>query len=71
MLGTYVNIELANALTKRTLLVIGQIQDVFNVSRNEVSRLSVKGMQVCPRKQAKSANSLKLDSWLDSCIYRA
>ena len=49
MLGTYVNIELANALTKRILLVIGQIQDMFNASRNEVLRLSVKGMQVCPR----------------------
>ena len=33
MLGTYVNVELANPLTKCTLLVIWQIQDVFNTSR--------------------------------------
>ena len=36
-------------MTKRTLLVIGQIKDVFNASRNKVSSLSVKVMQVCPR----------------------
>ena len=36
MLGTYVNVELANPLTKRTLLVIWQIQDVFNTSRTRV-----------------------------------
>ena len=29
MLGIYVNLELANFLTKCTLLVIGQIYDVF------------------------------------------
>ena len=49
MLGTYVKLELANPLTKHTLLVIGQIQDVFNASRNKVSRLSAKAMQICPR----------------------
>ena len=49
MLGTYVNIELANLLRKRTLHVIKQIQDVFNASRNKISRLSVKTMQVYPR----------------------
>ena len=46
MLETYVNIELANLLTKCTLLIIGQIQDVFNASRNKVSSSSVKAMQV-------------------------
>ena len=46
MLGTYVNLELANHLTIRTLLVIGQIQDVFYTSRNKVSSSSVKTMQV-------------------------
>ena len=42
MLGTYVKLELANPLTKHTLLVIGQIQDVFNTLRNKVLRISVK-----------------------------
>ena len=32
-------VELANPLTKHTLLVIGQIQDVFNTSRNKSSNL--------------------------------
>ena len=50
MLETYVNIELTNPLIKRTSLVIRLIQDVFNTSRNKVSRLSVKAMQFCPRK---------------------
>ena len=45
----YVNIELANPLTKLILLVIGQIQNVFNVLRNKISSLSVKIMQVYPR----------------------
>ena len=49
MLRTYVKLELANPLTKHTLLVIVQIQDVFNASRNKVSRSSVKLMQVYPR----------------------
>ena len=49
MLGTNVKLELANPLTKRTLLVIGQFQDVFNDSRNKVSSSSVKAMQICPR----------------------
>ena len=62
MLGTYVNIELANTLTKCTLLVIWQIQDEFNASRNKVSSLSVKTMQVYPRNKLRSASSLKLDS---------
>ena len=44
MLRTYVNIELVNLLTKRTLLIIRQIQDVFNVSRNKSSNPSVKAM---------------------------
>ena len=35
-------IELANPLTKRTLLVIGQIQDVFNISKNKSSSLVLK-----------------------------
>ena len=45
MLGTYVNLELVNPLTKRTLLVIEQIQDVFNTSTNKVSSPSVNVMQ--------------------------
>ena len=49
MLGTYVNIELANPLTKHNLLVIGKIQDVFDTSRNKVSKSSVKVMQVYPK----------------------
>ena len=49
MLGTYVNLELANPLTKHTLLIIGQIQDAFNTLRNKVSSSSVKAMQVFPR----------------------
>ena len=49
MLGTFVNLELANPLTKRTLLVIGYIYDVFNTLWNKVSSSSVKAMQVCPR----------------------
>ena len=55
MLGTYVILELANPLTKRTLLIIGQIQDVFNASRNNVSSSSVKTMQVYPRNKCESA----------------
>ena len=55
MLGIYVNIELANLLTKRTLLVIGYIYDVFNTSRNKVSSSSVKAIQVCPRIKWRSA----------------
>ena len=46
MLGTYVKLELANPLTKYILLVIGQIYDVFNASRNKVSRSSVKTIQI-------------------------
>ena len=46
---TYVNIKLANLLTKHNLLVIGQIQDVFNTSRNKDLSSSVKAIQVCPR----------------------
>ena len=42
MLGTYVKIKLANLLTKHTLLVIGQIQDVFNTSKNKSSSLVLK-----------------------------
>ena len=49
MLGTYVNLELANPLTKHTLLIIRQIQDVFNALRNKVSSSSVKAVQVYPR----------------------
>ena len=52
ILGTYVNIELANHLTKHTLLVIRQILDVFNASRNK--SLS--------KKQVKKCWILKLDS---------
>ena len=36
------HVELANPLTKCTLLVIGQIQDVFNTSRNKSSSLVLK-----------------------------
>ena len=36
------NIELANPLTKLTLLVIGQIQDMFNTSKNKSSSLALK-----------------------------
>ena len=55
MLGTYVNIELANTQTKRTLLVFGLIQDVFNTLKNNVSSSSVKVMQVYPRIKCESA----------------
>ena len=34
--------KLANPLTKRTLLVIGQIQDMFSTSRNKCSSLVLK-----------------------------
>ena len=57
MLGTYVNIELANLLTKCTLLVIWQIYDVFNALRNKVSSSSVKAMQVY-QKQKKTKEVL-------------
>ena len=53
LVKTYMNhvknichLELANLLTKCTLLVIGQIQDVFNTSRNKSSSPSVKPMQI-------------------------
>ena len=46
MLETYINVELVNPLTKRTSLVIGQVQDVFNTSKNKVSSSSVKAMQI-------------------------
>ena len=58
--------QLAYPLTKHTLLVFGQIQDVFNTSRNYVSRSSVGDMQVCPRFKLKKCCSLKLDSQLDN-----
>ena len=51
LVRTYMNhvknichLELASPLTKRTLLVIGQIQDVFNTSRNKSSSPNVKAM---------------------------
>ena len=50
--GTFMNIchlELANPLTKCILLVIGQIQDVFNTSRNKSSSPSIEAMKICPR----------------------
>ena len=56
--------ELAYPLIKHTLLVFGQIQDVFNTSRNCVSRSSVEDMQVCPRFRLKNRCSLELDSQL-------
>ena len=43
------HLELTNPLTKRTLLVIGQIQDVFNTLRNKSSSPSIETMQICPR----------------------
>ena len=55
MLGTYVNVELANLLTKHTLLEFEQIYGVFNASKNKVSSSSVKAMQVCPRIKCESA----------------
>ena len=65
LLGTYVTI-LCNwlILTKRTLLIFGQIQNMFNASRNCVSRSNVKAMQVCPRFKLKSVSSLKLNGQL-------
>ena len=45
MFETYVNLELANPLTKHTLLVFGQIQDVLNTSRNLVSRSSIEAFK--------------------------
>ena len=70
--GTFQNIchvELANPLTKRTLLVIWQIQDMFNTSRNKSSSLVLK-----PCKSIQKTNeevfSLKLDRQLDRYIYR-
>ena len=63
LLGTYV-IILCYLLTKRTLLVFGQIQDVFNTSKNCVSRSSVEDMQVCQRFKLKKCYSLKPDSQL-------
>ena len=62
MLGTYVNLELVNPLTKCTLLVIWQIQNVFNASRNKVSSISVKAMPSLSKKQLKKCQILKLDS---------
>ena len=65
--GTFQNIchvELANPLTKRTLLVIWQIQDMFNTSRNKSSSLVLK-----PCKSVQKTNeevfSLKLDRQLE------
>ena len=58
------HLELTNLLTKRTLLVFGQIQDVFNTSRNLVSRTTAKAMQVCSRFKCKKCYSLNLDSQL-------
>ena len=60
------HIELANPLTKHTLLVIGQIQYVFNTSRNKSSSPSIEAMQICPQNQVKKCCSLKLDR----CIYQ-
>ena len=37
---------LANPLTKRTLLVFGQIYDVFNTSRNMLFKSSIKAMKI-------------------------
>ena len=59
--------QLAYPLTKCTLLVFGQIQDVFNISKNCVSRSIVEDMQVCPRfKLKKCCCSLKFNNQLDS-----
>ena len=68
LLGTYVTI-LCNWLIlqkKRILLVFGQIQNVFNTSRNCISRSSVEDIRVCPRNKLKKCLSLKLDSQLDN-----
>ena len=48
------HLELANPLTKHTLLVIWQIQNVFNTLRNKSSSLSVKAMQIYPRIKLRS-----------------
>ena len=55
MLGTYVNVELANPLTKRTLLVIWQIQDVFNTSR---TKFQVQVLKTCKSVQELSEEVL-------------
>ena len=64
LLGTYVTIlcNWLNPLTKRTLLVFGYIQDVFNTLKNFVSRSSVETMQICSRFKSEKCLSLKLDS---------
>ena len=62
-------IELANPLTKHTLLVIWQIQDVFNTSKNKSSSLVLKS---CKSIQETRGCSLKLDRFLtDSYLSRS
>ena len=77
LVRTYVNhvrnichLELANSLTKRTLLVIWQIQDVFNTLRNKSSSPSVKAMQIYPRIKLRSAIFQSSIANLTDCIYR-
>ena len=53
------HIELANSLTKCTLLIIEQIQDVFNTSKNKSSSPSFEAMQICPRKSSEEVLFIK------------
>ena len=55
MLGTYVNIELANHLTKCTLLVIGQIEDAFNA---QGTKFQVQVLKPCKSIQESSEEVL-------------
>ena len=75
---TYVNhvrnichLKLANPLTKHTLLVIRQIQEVFNTSRNKSPSSSVKAIQVIQETSEKVLDfkARQLDSSTDS-IYQ-
>ena len=64
------HLELANPLTKLALLVIRQIQDVFNTSRNKSSSPITEAMQICFKNQVKKCCPLNLERQLDKYIYR-
>ena len=49
------HLELANPWTKRTLLVIGQVQDTFNTSR---TRVQVQVLKLCKFVQEQSEKVL-------------
>ena len=55
MLGTYVNVELANPLTKHTLLVIEYIQDVLMLQE---TRFQVQVLKPCKSVQETSEEVL-------------